>query len=112
MDDYRPAVKPGGKCKVLVDGQAYPMTTNPDLWIFDVDDATDAGAEVYVNPEELLPPDTTSAALRRAHATEAFARWVVALDDPSGPGFEARKRVTLNEIIKRARIVLDLPEAS
>ena len=41
---------------------------------------------------------------------EDFARWVVSLDDPEGPGFEARKAVTMAQIIGKARDALSLPE--
>lgn len=37
---------------------------------------------------------------------EAFARWVVSLDDVDGPGAEERRTVTLNQIIERARDAL------
>jgi hypothetical protein len=36
-----------------------------------------------------------------------FAEWIVALDDIDGPGAEARRTVTLNKIIERAREALD-----
>lgn len=39
-----------------------------------------------------------------------FATWIVALDDPDGPGFEARKAVTMGQIIGKAREALALPE--
>lgn len=35
-----------------------------------------------------------------------LARWIVALDDVDGPGAEARRTVTLNQIIGRAREAL------
>lgn len=44
------------------------------------------------------------------HPAEAFARWVVSLDDADGPGAEKRKTVTLNEIIRRARESLALED--
>lgn len=43
---------------------------------------------------------------------EAFARWVVALDDPDpdSQGFQDRKAVTLGRIIDRAREALGITE--
>lgn len=29
--------------------------------------------------------------------------WLISLDDPEGPGFEARRTVTLNQIITKAK---------
>ncbi|MCC5574517.1 hypothetical protein IMZ11_02540 [Microtetraspora sp. AC03309] len=51
-------------------------------------------------------------ALDEQHAAslEDFARWIVSLDDPDGPGFEARKSVTMALIIRKAREALNLPE--
>ncbi len=43
-------------------------------------------------------------------ALEGFARWVVSLDDPDGPGFDARRSVTMHQIITKAREALNLPE--
>ncbi|MFI7644093.1 hypothetical protein [Nonomuraea sp. NPDC049400] len=40
----------------------------------------------------------------------AFARWIVSLDDPDGPGYEARRSVTMGQIIGKAREALALPE--
>lgn len=39
-----------------------------------------------------------------------FARWVISLDDPDGPGHEARRAVTMAQIIGKAREALNLPE--
>lgn len=46
----------------------------------------------------------------RKRRAVAFARWIVSLDDPEGPGFEARKSVTMGQIIGKAREALALPE--
>lgn len=40
---------------------------------------------------------------------EDFARWIVCLDDQEGPGFEARRTVTMAQIIGKAREALNLP---
>lgn len=42
----------------------------------------------------------------RVEHLESLARFMVALDDPEGPGFEARRSITMNEIIKLARAAL------
>lgn len=46
----------------------------------------------------------------RKRRAVAFARWIISLDDPEGPGFEARKSVTMAQIIAKAREALALPE--
>ncbi|HEY9369935.1 hypothetical protein [Streptomyces sp.] len=46
----------------------------------------------------------------RKRRAVAFARWIISLDDPDGPGFEARKSVSMAQIIGRAREALALPE--
>jgi hypothetical protein len=44
----------------------------------------------------------------REAAVNAFLRWLVSMDDPgSGPGMEARRTVTLTQIIDRASDLLD-----
>lgn len=48
--------------------------------------------------------------LDRLEPLEEFARWIVSLDDPEGPGFEARKSVSMGQIIGKAREALALPE--
>lgn len=42
----------------------------------------------------------------------AFALWLVCLDEPIGPGAEARRTITLNQIIARAREALGPAEYS
>jgi hypothetical protein len=41
-----------------------------------------------------------------------FARWLVSLDDVTGPGAEERRTVNLNQIINRARAALAEPNES
>lgn len=43
----------------------------------------------------------------RTESLVALAEWLVSLDDPEGPGFEARRTVGMNQIIQRARAALD-----
>lgn len=43
---------------------------------------------------------------RERDPLRAFAEWLVSLDDPEGNGAEARRTVTLNQIITRARQAL------
>ncbi|MFF4197903.1 hypothetical protein [Nonomuraea sp. NPDC001831] len=50
--------------------------------------------------------EDTPVLLDRLEPLEAFARWIVALDDPDGPGAEARKSMTVEQIISKAREVL------
>lgn len=49
-------------------------------------------------------------ALQQASGLREFAQWAVSLDDPEGPGFEARKAVSMNQIITKAREALGLPD--
>ena len=43
---------------------------------------------------------------RRSDALVDLAEWLVSLDDVDGPGAEARRTVTLTQIINRARAAL------
>ncbi|MFY1686543.1 hypothetical protein [Plantactinospora sp. WMMB782] len=43
----------------------------------------------------------------RTESLVALAEWLVMLDDPEGPGAVARRSVTMNQIIQRARVALD-----
>ncbi|HEU4540402.1 MAG TPA: hypothetical protein VFR23_04685 [Jiangellaceae bacterium] len=70
---------------------------------------------------EPYPIDTAIALAEMADDMESLARelaiehdrarevlaWLVSLDDAEGPGAEARRTVTLNQIIGRARAVLE-----
>jgi hypothetical protein len=51
-----------------------------------------------------------SVTLERVARLEEFARWVAELDDPDGPGYEARRTVTMSQIIGRARQALGITE--
>lgn len=43
---------------------------------------------------------------RRSDALVDLAKWLVSLDDIDGPGAEARRTVTLTQIVRRAREAL------
>lgn len=105
MSNETNAIQPGDEVRVLVAGFAYKSAT-PGIWVVNIDEDSD----VYVNEDEMLPRDATAKNVKDADALAEFARWIVSLDDPDGPGYEARRAVTMGQIIGKAREALALPE--
>jgi hypothetical protein len=99
------AIKPGDAVKVLVAGYAYKSAT-PGVWEVNIDD----DGVIYADTEEMLPNRADVKPLAQVPALYEFARWIISLDDPDGPGFEARKAVSMAQIIGKAREALALPE--
>jgi hypothetical protein len=98
-------IKPGDAVKVLVAGYAYRSAT-PGVWSVEIDD----DSVIYADTDEMLPTGADVKPLVQAPALRDFARWIVSLDDPDGQGFEARKSVSMAQIIGKAREALALPE--
>jgi hypothetical protein len=104
-------IKPGDSVRLLADGVAY-RSPGDSLWIVKMGQEGDddfGDYESWVDPKELYPMDFGPENLR---ALYELGEWLVSLDDPIGPGFEARRTVTLNAIIQRARAALGREEGA
>ena len=105
MSNETNAIKPGDEVKVLVAGYAYRSAT-PGVWAVNIDDDN----VIYADTDEMLPNRAKVKPLAQAPALYEFARWIVSLDDPEKPGCDARKSVSMAQIIGKAREALAPPE--
>lgn len=108
MDDPRP----GEVYKILVPGVAYRSPT-PGVWAVNLgfpDDDDFGDMTMHVGTSELLPVDATTRSVTLHRPLEDFAKWIVRLDDVTGPGSEERRTVTLTSIIRKAKEALAPPK--